>query len=79
MIGLFSIDNNYDQPNNNLVCLWEKKPTLEELCKAFGHSTLPTKNTELLVKIIKVWDGESQMIDCADYDLRKVKFGEILE
>lgn len=28
---LFGIDNNYDQPKNNLICAWTKKPSHDEL------------------------------------------------
>lgn len=45
--ALFSIDNNYDQPENNLVGFWEKRPghwrirkTLESVGTFYSTSAL---------------------------------------
>lgn len=35
---LFSIENQYYQPKNNLVCAWDEKPQFKELEKAINES-----------------------------------------
>ena len=33
---LFSIENDYDQPFNNLVTWWSEKPTVDKIANAIG-------------------------------------------
>lgn len=40
--ALFSIDNEYNQPNNNLVCYWFSKPTQSQLEKRFSKEVSET-------------------------------------
>jgi hypothetical protein len=53
---LFSIDCNYDQPDNNLVCWWQEKPSLETLFKALGFNISDTQD-DVVVNIVKVWSS----------------------
>jgi len=77
MKALFSVENNYDQPANNLVCLWERKPTLEQLAIAMG-TVFPNPSDDTTLIIVKVWGGSDERLDNTDYRLEDIKFGEIL-
>ena len=48
MIALFSIENQYDQPENNLVALFKEKPSIELLAKALEKSFPCDKDSETL-------------------------------
>jgi hypothetical protein len=50
---LFSVDNNYDQPENNLVCWWQEKPSLETLFIILGIKM--GENDEHTVQVVQVW------------------------
>jgi hypothetical protein len=76
---LFSVDNNYDQPNNNLVAWWQKKPTLECL-----FDTLEIKmgaNDDHTVAVVKVWTGEFEQVGYGgtSYRLEEVNEGAKLD
>lgn len=67
---LFSIDNDYNQPKNNLVAWWKNKPNKDQLSKALGVSendALASSNEILSGKEVRVWD--------ADYRLEEVREG----
>jgi hypothetical protein len=53
---LFSVDNNYDQPENNLVCWWQEKPSLETLFIILGIKM--GENDEHTVQVVQVWTGK---------------------
>lgn len=73
---LFSIDNNYDQPPNNLVCWWSKKPSIPELAKAIGVS-FPAPLDEDTLAIAKIWSGKhAGDIDTVQYRLDEVEEGK---
>jgi len=74
---LFSIDNEYDQPPNNLVCWWQKKPSIETLAK-----TLEVElggSDELTVKLVNIWTGKEARFVNTDYRLEEVEEGKTLE
>lgn len=71
---LFSIDNNYDQPPNNLVAWWANKPTIFELAEIVGIE-LDTKRGD--AKVGRLFKGEESRIDGADYRLELVKQGVV--
>jgi hypothetical protein len=77
MIGLFSVENEYDQPSNNLVCLWKDKPSLEECSEAIGIK-FPAPNDDMTLALVKVWNGEDVCIHNTNYRLQEVKFDEVL-
>lgn len=75
--ALFSIDNNYDQPPNNLVAWWSEKPTLEVLAKTL-NTTFPHRNDKVTLFIVKVWDGESiEDENGTEYRLEYIKEGYV--
>jgi hypothetical protein len=53
---LFSIENNYDQPPNNLVAWWSKKPSIEEVAVAMGASW-PSTNDDFTLSMVRIWQG----------------------
>jgi hypothetical protein len=72
--ALFSIDNNYDQPDNNLVAWWHDKPSLEVLSKALGYS-FPSDSDNVTLSIVKIWGGERQRLDYAGTTYRLESIG----
>lgn len=70
----FSVDNNYDQPNNNLVCWWPTKPSIEEFSNALGYS-FPTNDDDTTLAIVKAWSGTPSRIIETDYRLEETKSG----
>lgn len=75
---LFSVDCNYDQPDNNLVCWWQEKPSLETLFKALGVEL--GKDDVTTVNAVKIWTGERLQIRPGDteYRLEDVAEGRVL-
>jgi hypothetical protein len=68
---LFSIANNYDQPQYNLECWWHKQPTLKRIADVVG-STDPFIFRGIL-------SGRKIRWNEADYYLEKVKANTPLE
>lgn len=76
MIALFSIDNQYDQPDNNLVALFENKPSLELLAKAL-NTTFPASTDSDTLTIVSIWndiDKYSHRLNDANYRLETITF-----
>tara|TARA_R110000744_G_scaffold55033_1_gene116497 strand:+ start:820 stop:1065 length:246 start_codon:yes stop_codon:yes gene_type:complete len=73
MKALFSIDNNYDQPRNNLVCVWKKRPTLERLAQVLDKK-FPAHNDPDTLLIVKLWNEETVRIDDIDYRIELIHF-----
>ena len=69
---LFSVENDYNQPRNDLCCLWIEKPTAEKLSKCFN----PNPTEERLEKLLQ---GYELRINGADYRIEEVKDGEQLD
>ncbi|GAF71220.1 unnamed protein product, partial [marine sediment metagenome] len=67
---LFSVDNEYDQPSNNLVCAWEKKPDLDGLGKALEYG-FPHASDEITLGIVGIWKGEDIRLGDTDYRLEQ--------
>ena len=59
MIALFSIENQYDQPDNNLVALFKEKPSIELLAKALGKSFPCDKGSDTSA-IVNIWNNKSK-------------------
>ncbi len=74
---LFSVENNYDQPENNLVRWWGTKPSIEELAK-FLACPLDKAGDADIVAVVGIWKGESGTVGHLDthYRLQEVKEGE---
>lgn len=55
---LFSIDNNYDQPEHNLVRYWTRKPSIEEVATyIYGKDAM--SSDESIMKSVQMWKGQS--------------------
>ena len=79
MIALFSVENEYYQPMNNLVCLWKEKPSLETLCKDLGWK-FPADSDKDTLAIVTLWQGKEEVrIDNVDYRLETVHFNKKLK
>lgn len=76
---LFSIDNNDDQPENNLVRFWFNRPSIETLASFMGYPT-DKANDEDIVKIVLLWQGTPQRFTPygTDYRLQYVEEGTSL-
>jgi hypothetical protein len=72
---LFSVDNNYDQPEHNLVCWWQEKPTLECLFETLGHKL--GEDDEVTVNVVNIWTGKDVQIykSGTSYRLEEVEEG----
>ena len=76
---LLSVDNLYDQPDNNLVCWWSKKPSIEVLCKAIYGKTLDIATDDEIAVVVGVWQGKYlETKDGTTYRLETHEEGEIL-
>ena len=77
MIALFSVENNYDQPENNLVALFKEKPSLTAIATAIGLD-FPSTNDKISLAIVNVWnsiDSTSGIrIMDTDYRLESIDF-----
>lgn len=73
---LFSVANMYDQPNNNLVCWFEKKPSIEKLAQTLG-ATLQGDDT--ILSIVNISQGKKSRLFGADYRLEEVGELKILK
>lgn len=73
---LFSVENNYNQPPNNLEAWWKEKPSLEVL---FSFFNVTYNDPDSVVKVVKIWDWarEEQRINNVDYRLVRIKEGKI--
>lgn len=76
---LFSIKNDYDQPANNLVCWWSKKPSVEQFCAALGVKL--GEDDETTVNAVKIWAGQALQLQHAgtEYRLEEVKEADCLD
>lgn len=76
IFALFSIENNYDQPRNNLVGWWTTKPTFDQLAKAVGFAGFPCTDDPSTLMIVNLWQGLEQQDDHAtSYRLEELSEG----
>ena len=75
---LFSIENNYDQPEHNLAAWWPTKPDILTVANALQLG-LPAAVDADTVAIIKLWDGQEVDIRDTLYRLRKIEAGVVTE
>lgn len=71
---LFSIDNNYDQPDNNLLMWWANKPSIETVGRAIAGS-FPANSDDVTLGIVKIWGGEEHDVSNTSYRLVQVLEG----
>lgn len=74
--ALFSVDNNYDQPENNLVAWWLEKPSFDELAKALGWGCFPCETDEGTLYVVNLWQGADKQVRPGDTRYRLVLLGE---
>lgn len=60
--ALFSVENNFDQPENNLVAWWSEKPSFDLLAKALSLEGFPCASDELTLYVVNLWQGEAKQI-----------------
>ena len=86
---LFSIDFEYNQPDNNLVVWWETKPDFSTLKSVFSNMYFDKeidnikindilKGEEISICFKNVFNGKENEICHAHYRLKTIKCGEIL-
>ena len=75
---LFSVENNYDQPENNLEIFWREKPSLEQLAKVILAKTLGKLTTEQIVSIVELWTGKPTGFHNATCRLESIAEGVVL-
>lgn len=77
---LFSIDNNYDQPENNLVCWWPEKPSLAEVLKALQFRPLEELDDASVLFAVSLWKGDRLQhgVGGVQYRIEKIMAGEPL-
>lgn len=69
---LFSVDNEYNQPPNNLVAWWPTKPNFEGLLKAMGGTLMCDK---AIIATANVMQGQETRYQEADWRLTLTKEG----
>jgi hypothetical protein len=73
---LFSIENNYDQPNN-LVRWWATRPSLDVLAK-FLAKPLDKATDDEIIKVVEVWKGNSTTLGTG-YSNTRYRLEEVAE
>ena len=76
---LFSVDNDYNQPPNNLEAWWKDKPSFDQLAKALGWGQFPCQTDEGTLYIVNLWQGACKQVRPGDteYRLEEVDEGSI--
>ena len=75
---LFSIENNYDQPDNNLVAFWHSKPSIEKIAEALGVK-MDEAADEAIITIVNIYAGKGECrFDNTDFSLNTVEPGQVL-
>lgn len=73
---LFSVENNYDQPQNNLVCWWPDKPSLAAVASALRRKPLEEQNDAGVLFLVSLWKGEDVRDECGTrYRIEKIAAG----
>lgn len=77
--ALFSVENNYDQPDNNLVAWWTDKPSFDILAKAVGLAGFPCDSNDMTLYIVNLWQGIEGQIRQGEtlYRLKEIKEGKL--
>ncbi|HQT77999.1 MAG TPA: hypothetical protein PLD10_13170 [Rhodopila sp.] len=73
---LFSIENDYNQPEHNLVGWWLNKPSLETVGAAIGIN-FPFDSDDDVVNVVRVWQGTPIMFRDATYTLEEIEEGVV--
>lgn len=76
--ALFSVENNYDQPDHNLHAWWVFKPDFDKLAKALGLGQFPCGEDAMTLYVVNMWQGKGGgQIRPSDtsYYLREIREG----
>ena len=81
--GLFSIANNYDQPDYNLEVWWKEAPSLDILFKHFGADGTKLPPEDTILAVVQLWqtrgtDTHVRLYD-TNYRMLEVREGIALE
>lgn len=75
--ALFSIENQYDQPENNLEKLYMRKPTFEQLIKKlYGSINISELEESQLVDAVMLLKGERVRSGDFEYRIEEVEVHE---
>lgn len=74
--ALFSVENNYDQPENNLVAWWSDKPSFDELANGLGWGGFPCRTDEATLYVVNLWQGANTQRESGGTRYRLVCLGE---
>ena len=75
---LFSVVNDYDQPENNLVAWWETKPDGPILARHIGYEGFPHDwHEDRVLAIKRLHDGKVVRLDQTDYRLEQLGPGVV--
>lgn len=66
---ILSRDNDYDQPDHNLVVWWPERPDIAVMAMAMGRA-FPAADDEETLALAKLWSGDKIRLDNTDYILR---------
>lgn len=75
---LFSVENLYDQPPNNLVAWWSQKPSIEQLGQ-FLCCPLDGENDDGIACVVDVWRGKPTSFDFAPHYAKSYRLEEVAE
>ena len=70
--ALFSIANEYDQPENNLEAWWYEKPTFNMIAKLFNITVDKKRGNSFIGKLLK---GQEIREGWYNYRLREIEEG----
>ena len=75
--AIFSIADNYDQPDNNLEKLYRNKPTFEQIL-FFLHGETPLEDLEeyQLIDIVNMLQGKETEFKSESFRLEEVEVSE---
>lgn len=75
---LFSVDENYDQPDHNLTAWWQTRPSIEKLA-TFLTVRLGADDQQT-INLVKIWSGETHSLGILNntaYRLEEVPEGGV--
>lgn len=77
---LFSIANEYDQPDNNLVAAFEAKPQIQDLAKILFDYSLEALKDDQIIGLVDILKGEEyRRYGNHDIRLEEIELGVALD
>lgn len=71
---LFSVDNNYDQPDRAFVCWWKEKPSIETVAKVLMID-FSKANDDTKAAVVSIWLGKRCELSGTDFWIEEVQEG----